>query len=63
MRKIYTVKRTLIDITIMTIIFVVIALVMIPFNELKFRHFSGLIGVIGYLVVRLIIDTYYTKKR
>ena len=63
MRKIHTIKSTLIDMTIMTILFVIIALVMIPFNEITFRHFSGLIGVFGYLVVRLMIDLFYKKKR
>jgi len=56
-------KRALIDMSIMTTIFVIVALVMIPFNEITFRHFIGLIGLIGYLVVRLIIDTYYAKRR
>ncbi len=49
--------------TIMTILFAIIVLVMTPFNEITLRNFIGLIGVFGYLVVRLIIDTFYKKKR
>ena len=62
MRKKYTIKRILIDMTSMTIIAVIIVLVMFPFNEITFKHFFGLLGVFGYLIIRLIIDRFFAKK-
>lgn len=62
MRKKYTTKRILIDMTSMTIIVVIIVLVTFPFNEISFKHFFGLLGIFGYLIVRLIIDRYFAKN-
>ena len=62
MRKKYTIKRILIDMTSMTIIVVIIVLLRFPFNEISFKHFFGLLGIFGYLIVRLIIDKYFAKN-
>lgn len=33
-----------------------------PLNEITFKDFGGFYGVIGYFVVKVIVDSYFARK-
>lgn len=55
-------KRILIDIVIISVLYLVIAFIVVPRNELKFNHFAGLVGVLIYNIGKVIVVKIREKK-
>lgn len=55
-------KRILIDVVIISVLYSVVALIVTPLNELRFNHFAGLIGVLLYNIVKMIVVINRGKK-
>jgi len=58
-----TKKNELIAFTIISCILAVSIFTSQPLNEITIYDFGGVYGVIGYLVVKRIVDAYYAQKR
>jgi uncharacterized RDD family membrane protein YckC len=56
-------RRNLIDMTIISVLYLIIALIATPFDELSYRHFVGLLGVVGYYIVKMVVTKYKNRKR
>lgn len=56
-------RRNLIDMTIISVLYLIIALIATPFDELNYRHFVGLLGVVGYYIVKMVVTKYKNRKR
>ena len=56
-------RRNLIDMTIISVLYLIIALIATPIEELSFRHFVGLTGVVGYYIVKMVVTKYKNKRK
>ena len=56
-------KNELIAFVLITCILIVVTFPNHPLNEISLKDFSGVYGVIGYIIVKKIVDAYFEKKR
>ena len=56
-------KNELIAFVLIACILVVVRITNHPLNEISLKDFSGVNGVIGYIVVKKMVDAYFEKKR
>lgn len=47
---------------IISVLYLIIALLAPPFDELGYRYFVGLIGVVGYYMVKMVVTKYKNRK-
>lgn len=58
-----TMKNDLITLAIISSILIVMIFINHPLNEITLKNFSGLLGVLGYFVVKKMVDAYFAKKK
>jgi hypothetical protein len=55
-------KNDLIALAIISGILIIMIFIMTPMDKITIKNFSGLLGILGYFVVKKIVDVYFAKK-
>ena len=55
-------KNEIIAFVLISCILAIMILVITPLNEITLNHFGGVFGVLGYLVVKKMVDIYFAQK-
>jgi hypothetical protein len=56
-----TMRNELIAFAIISCILIAMILTIHPIDEITIKNFSGVFGVIGFVVVKKMVDVYYSK--
>jgi hypothetical protein len=57
-----TMRNDLIALVIISCILIVMIFTIHPLSDITLKDFGGLFGVIGYFVVKKLVDAYFAKK-
>ena len=57
-----TIKNELIALALISCILIAMIFIIHPLNEISIKDFSGLLGVLSYIVLKKMVDIYYEKK-
>ena len=55
-------KNEIIAFVLISCILTIMIFIITPLNEITLNHFGGVSGVLGYLVVKKIVDAYFAQK-
>jgi len=56
-------KRNLIVLGSISAVVIVFILIRTPLEVITYRNFGGVYGVVGYFILRIIVEEYYKFKR